>query len=192
MRSTDPSYREPDLYRVLASDDGVQVTTNLPPPYDAFTLDAGQFKAFHADRGFTLRATGAVTIGQVLVSQGRIPDGGIGDPSLIIFPAAEQHRKDYVFLVPTTFRDNYMVLAKPVTGTFTIDGRPLGELADCTRGPIGTVQAITYEQVTCRVAEGAHTVEGDQPFGLTVYGYYNVGSYGFAGGADVRIINPID
>jgi hypothetical protein len=36
----------------------------------------------------------------------------------MIIPAAEQHRKDYVFLVPTSFRDNYFVLAKPVSGTF--------------------------------------------------------------------------
>jgi hypothetical protein len=28
--------------------------------------------------------------------------------------------------------------------------------------------------------------------GLSVYGYYNVGSYGYPGGSDVKIINPID
>jgi hypothetical protein len=54
------------------------------------------------------------------------------------------------------------------------------------------VQGITYEQVTCRVAEGSHTIEGTEPFGLSVYGYYAVGSYAYPGGADVRIINPID
>lgn len=192
VRSTDPSWKEPDVYRVLASEDGVQVTTNLPAPMDSFTLNAGEFKSLWADRGFTLHASGAVTVGQVLLSQQRIPQGGTGDPSLIIFPAAEQHRKDYVFLVPTSFQVNYFVLAKPVTGTFTVDGRSLGEFPDCTRAPIGTVQGISYEQVTCRIGEGKHTVEGDQAFGLSVYGYYSVGSYAFAGGADVKIINPID
>ncbi len=192
VRSTDPSWKEPDVYRVLASEDGVIVTTNLPAPLDSFTLDAGQFKALDSNRGFTVHATGAVTLGQVLISQQRIPQGGIGDPSLLIFPAAEQHRKDYVFLVPSTFTVNYFVLAKPITGTFTVDGQSLGELADCTRAPIGTAQGITYEQVTCRISEGKHTVEGSEPFGISVYGYYNVGSYAFAGGADVKIINPID
>ena len=191
VRSTDPGYREPDMYRVLASEDGVTVTTNLGGAFGSFTLDAGEWKAFYADHGFTLSATGPVTLGQVLVSQGRIPQGGIGDPSLVIFPAAEQHRKDYVFLVPSTFRDNYFVLAKPVAGTFTVDGRPLGEFAGCEVGPIGTVQGVAYEQVTCPVAEGQHTVAGSLPFGITVYGYYNVGSYAFAGGSDLKIINPI-
>jgi hypothetical protein len=192
VRSTDPNWNEPDVYRVLASEDGVVITTNLPSPLDTFTLNAGEFKPLHSNRGFTLSASGAVTVGQILISQERIPSGGIGDPSLLIFPAAEQHRKDYVFLVPTTFRDNFFVLAKPVTGTFTVDGRSLGEFPDCTRAAIGTVQGTPYEQVTCRVTEGGHTVEGDQPFGLSVYGYYAVGSYAYAGGADVRIINPID
>lgn len=191
VRSTNPSYREPDIYRVLAAEDGVQVTTNLGGEFASFTLDAGEYKAFWADRGFTLSATGPVTLGQVLVSQHRVPDGFTGDPSLVIFPAAEQHRKDYVFLVPSTFRTNFFVLAKPVSGTFTVDGRPLGEFAGCEVEPIGVVQGINYEQVTCPVTEGQHTVAGSDPFGVTVYGYYNVGSYAFAGGSDLKIINPI-
>jgi hypothetical protein len=40
--------------------------------------------------------------------------------------------------------------------------------------------------------EGVHTVSSDEPFGLTVYGYYNVGSYGYPGGSDVKIINPVE
>lgn len=191
VRSTNPSWQEPDLYRVLSSEDGVTITTNLPGADASFTLNAGQQRTFYTDHGFTLSASGAVTVGQVLISQSRVPDGNIGDPSLVIFPAAEQHRKDYVFLVPTTFRDNYFVLAKPVSGSFTVDGRPLGEFANCQVGPIGVVQGVNYEQVTCPVAEGQHTVAGSEPFGITVYGYYTVGSYAFAGGSDLKIINPI-
>ncbi len=191
VRSTNPSYREPDIYRVLASEDGVQITTNLPAPFASFTLNAGEHKAFYADRGFTLSATGAVTLGQVLVSQHRVPDGFTGDPSLVIFPSAEQHRKDYVFLVPSTFRTNFFVLAKPVSGSFTVDGRALGEFAGCQVEPIGPVHGVNYEQVTCPVTEGQHTVAGTEAFGITVYGYYNVGSYAFAGGSDLKIINPI-
>ncbi|HVV82490.1 MAG TPA: IgGFc-binding protein [Kofleriaceae bacterium] len=192
VRSTDPSYQEPDVYRVLASEDGTQVTTNLGGDQASFTLDAGQYKPLWADRGFTMKSTAPVTVGQVLVSQNRIPQGGIGDPSLLLVPAAEQYRKSYVFLVPSTFEKNYMVLAKPVLGDFSVDGRSLGEFSDCTRGPVGTVEGIDYEQVTCPVSEGGHTVEGNLPFGLFVYGYYSVGSYSFAGGSDVKIINPID
>jgi hypothetical protein len=74
-----------------------------------------------------------------------------------------------------------------------LDGFPLetAEFANCVKAPIGNVAGIDYEQVTCPAADGRHTVSADKPFGLSVYGYYNVGSYAFVGGSDVKIINPI-
>lgn len=193
VRSTNASYKEPDIYRVLATTDGTTVLTNLAPPHDRFQLNAGEFSTFYAYEGFTLSSTGgAVMLGQYLVSQGMIPDGGIGDPTFVVFPAAEQHRKDYVFLVPSTFSQNYMVLAMPQNATVMVDGRALGEFNDCVEGPIGTVQGTVYKQLTCPMTEGSHTVASNMPVGLTVYGYYNVGSYGYPGGSDVKIINPIE
>ena len=56
---------------------------------------------------------------------------------------------------------------------------------------IGMVNGVMYDQLTCKLAEGQHTVSADKPLGLSVYGYYNVGSYAFVGGSDVKIINPI-
>lgn len=194
VRSTDPDYQEPDIYRVMATVDGTQVTTNLPAPYDSFTLDAGDFMPFHAYEGFTVSATGgAIMVGQFLVSQETIPQGGIGDPTYVVFPAADQHRKNYVFLVPTTFTYDYMVLAMPTNAVVLIDGEPLGEFqTQCTTAPIGTVNGTTYQQMTCLMTDGVHHVSSDVPVGLTVYGYYNVGSYGYPGGSDVKIINPIE
>ena len=60
-------------------------------------------------------------------------------------------------------------------------------------GPeVATQAGIDFEQVTCKLPEGHHTATADMPFGLSVYGYYNVGSYAFVGGSDVKIINPIE
>lgn len=119
--------------------------------------------------------------------------GYIGDPSQLLHPAAEQHRKSYVFLVPNTFQKNYIVLAKPKAAQVTLDGVALAgaEQSNCVYAPIGTAAGLEYEQVTCPAAKGHHTVSADLAFGLSVYGYYNVGSYAFVGGSDVKIINPI-
>jgi hypothetical protein len=193
VRSTNPSWAEPDIYRVVATVDGTNIETNLGGAFASFTLNAGEWKAFYSDHGFTLKSNGgAVMLGQFLVSQGLIPDGGTGDPSFVVFPAAEQHRKDYTFLVPTTFSSNYMVLAKPQNAGITINGESLAEFNNCTTGVVGVVNGITYDQLTCPMPEGVHSVSSDKPFGLTVYGYYNVGSYGYPGGSDVKIINPIE
>jgi len=45
--------------------------------------------------------------------------------------------------------------------------------------------------MTCPLVDGRHVATGDLPFGVTVYGYYSVGSYSFVGGSDVKLINPI-
>jgi len=193
IRSTDPTWKEPDIVRVVATVDNTQITTNLPAPYNSFTLNARQQKTFATTTGFALKSSNAIQIATYLVSQHFIKNGYIGDPSQLLIPAAEQHRKDYVFLIPSTFQQNYIVVAKPVDAQVMLDGFPLAmqEFANCVTAPIGVVAGITYDQVTCPAAEGHHTVSADKPFGLSVYGYYNVGSYAFVGGSDVKIINPI-
>jgi hypothetical protein len=193
------SWEEPDLYRVLATDDGTLIRTNLAPPYDQFTLNGGEFKAFHSFTGFTLESFGgAIMVGQVLVSQGQAgpwpmegEPQGIGDPSLTIFPAIDQYRSQYVFLVPGTWELNYMVLALPATAGFTLDG--ITEFPpECEERAIGVIDGVDFKQITCALREGVHHVTTTEPSGLTVYGYYDVGSYSYPGGSDVNIINPID
>jgi hypothetical protein len=193
IRSTDPSWKEPDIVRVVATTDNTTITTNLPAPNNSFTLNARQQRTFAATTGFTLSASNAVQVATYLVSQRFVKNGFIGDPSQLLIPAAEQHRKDYVFLVPTTFSQNFIVVAKPVNAMIMLDGLPLAmvEFANCVWAPIGTVAGIDYEQVTCPAQPGHHTVSGNLPFGLSVFGYYNVGSYAFVGGSDVKIINPL-
>jgi hypothetical protein len=128
------------------------------------------------------------------VPQRYIPDGFIGDPSFALHPAAEQFRSEYVFLVPDTWQDNYMVLSRPEGVNITLDGMPLGngEFDGCYTGPIGMVAGVSFDQLTCKVTEGKHNLAADKPFGLMVFGYFSVGAYSFAGGSDVKIINPIE
>jgi len=189
IRSTDPTWTEPDIVRVVGTVDGTTITTNLPAPFASFTINRAEKKTFAATKGFTLLASAAVEVGSFLVSQHFVKHGYIGDPSQITLPAAEQFRKEYVFFVPSTFQDNYIVIAKPTNAAIVLDGAPL--MGTCTSGPIGTVGAVDYDQITCKLPEGHHLVSADMPFGLSVYGYYNVGSYAFVGGSDIKIINPI-
>ena len=190
VRSTG-GYREPDIYRILATENNTTVTTSIPD-FPSFALNAGEFASFYAYDGFTVETQGgAIILGQYLVSQG-YTSGGNGDSTFTIFPAVDQHRDHYVFLILDTFDDNYMVLAMPNTAAISIDGDPVGEFpTSCTVGEIGTLVNVHYTQMTCRLDPGVHTVSSTEPVGLTVYGYYNVGSYGYPGGSDVKIINPV-
>jgi hypothetical protein len=193
IRSTDASgWVEPDIVRVAGTVDGTDVTTNLPPPNDHFVLGARGQKTFAATKGFTMTSNNAIEVATYLVPQHFVKHGYTGDPSQLLMPAAEQFRSDYVFLVPGTFQSNWIVLAKPTTAMVVLDGMPLAIQQGCSTGPIGTVANVAYEQITCPATEGHHIVSADQPFGLSVYGYYNVGSYAFVGGSDVKLINPIE
>lgn len=190
VRSTG-GYREPDIYRILATVDNTVVTTSLTD-FPTFNLNAGELASFYSDHGFTVESQGgAIILGQFLVSMG-YTSGGNGDSTFTIFPAVDQHRDQYVFLILDSFDDNYMVLAMPNTAAVSIDGDPVGEFpANCTIEDIGTLANIHYSQMTCLLPPGVHTVDSSEPVGLTVYGYYSAGSYGYPGGSDVRIINPV-
>lgn len=194
IRSTHATWVEQDIFRVVGSVDGTIVKTNLPPPHDQLTVNAREQQTFMANRGFTLSADKPVQVAQYLVPQQFVKEGFLGDPSQLTIPAAEQHRKDYVFLVPATWQKNYAVIAKPADAKIKIDGIPLEgvEFSNCARAPIGTIANVAYEQVTCLLADGHHQASGDKPFGLSVFGYFSVGAYSFVGGSDVKIINPIN
>ncbi len=191
VRSPDPAWREPDIYRVLATENDTVVTTTLDD-HSEFTLNEAEYFTFASDKPFVLRSTRPIIVAQVLVSDHFVP-GGIGDPTMIVFPPAEQYRDRYVFLVPTTFQDNYMTLSIPSGATVEIDGHTPGEFdTQCESEEIGVLDGTLYTQWTCIMEEGAHLVTASEPAGLCVYGYYSVGSYGFPGGSDVRIINPVE
>ena len=110
------TWREPDIYRVMADRVRTTITTNLPGAEASFTLEPGQWREFYANRSFVMRADGPVSIEQILVSQGWVDDwipGHGGDPSMILFPPYEQYRESYVFLTPSTFSANYVVISMP-------------------------------------------------------------------------------
>jgi hypothetical protein len=197
VRSDHESWKEPDIYRLMADKDGTVVTTNLPSPFDRFELDAGEWTDFHADRSFIMSASEAVSIQQVLVSQSWLrswKSGHGGDPSMILFAPFEQFRQDYVFLVPETFTTNYVVIAAPLGTRVELDGGPIdGDefMSICTYEEVGEIEGTTYQAVTCPLEGGAHRIESSMPAGIMVYGYHNVGSYGYAGGSDLEQINPL-
>jgi IgGFc binding protein len=181
---SDQGYVEPDELRFLGVAATAQVTTNLPAPFDSFTLQPGQMMETWTTTDVVVESSEPIVIGQILVSS-TFTTTYIGDPSLSIFPPVEQYRAKYLFLVPESWTDNYFVLAREVGAAIELDG---GALPSCVIAPAGTIGGVDYEAARCPVGEGTHLLEGDSPFGLVVYGYGNVGSYAFVGGADVEAI----
>jgi hypothetical protein len=185
IRST-TGYVEPDMIRIMGVATTATVKTNLAPPNDSFTLAPGEVRETWTQKDFVIEATEPVAVGQVLVPQEQVDGPYTGDPSLTIFPAVDQFRRNYLFAVPSSWDTNYVVISMPKGANVTIDGAPLP--ASCALRAMGKVGGTDYESRTCALAAGPHKMAGDKAFGITAYGYGRAGSYAFVGGANVTKI----
>jgi hypothetical protein len=191
VRSSNLANPEGDVWRVLATEPNTQVTTSLPPPFDQFTLAEGQYKEFWSVTDFVLHASEPVMVAQYLVSQQYVDAPSVGgDPEFILYPPAEQYRTEYIFLTPPTFERDYCVIAAPASASVVLDGVTIGEQSPrCQRYPAGNLDGVDYVAIRCDLDDGVHYVTASEPVGVNVYGYYNVGSYGYAAGAQLTRIN---
>jgi hypothetical protein len=182
---------EPDFYRILGTEDGTKITTNLSD-FPSFNIDNGQVADFWATKGFTVSSDKPIMIAQYAVCQGFMDSYTVGgDPEFVVFPPVEQYRKEYIFLTPTTFSKDYVVIGAPSAAVITLDDKEIsGEFKTlCTQYSIGKLGTTDYVSYHCDVADGVHRVGSTEAVGIMVYGYYSVGSYGYPGGADVKQIN---
>lgn len=187
LRSTD-GFREPDILRFVGVAERATVTTSLPAPFDSFMLDPGEVKTTWTQDNVVVSADKPVLVGQVLVSQDYTSNHYLGDPSLTVFPAIEQFRDDYLILSPGGWLQSWIVISAPTTASISIDG---ASTSTCTSEPAGTIGGVAYESRRCPVSAGVHAITGDQPFGVTAYGYGIAGSYALAGGSNAkRVYQP--
>jgi hypothetical protein len=179
------SHIEPDYLRFMGVAAKADVKTSLPSPDDVFTLEPGQVRDVLTTQDVIVEATEPIAVGQILVSQD-YTESGTGDPSLSIMPAIDQFRQDYLFLVPGSWQQNHVAMAMPQGTQLAIDGKAAG--SECTMTPIGSLAGQPWVSRRCAIAEGAHSLTGDKPFGVTAYGYGAAGSYAFVGGSNVKKI----
>lgn len=182
------SYIEPDVLRFVGAAEPATVTTNMPPPFDSFTIQPGEIKDTWTQGHVIINSTAPVVIGQLLISQGYVSGALTGDPSLTIFPPADQFRTEYVIPVPPSWSSNYVVIAAQPSTQITLNKNPL---SGCKIDPIGDLNGVTYEARTCPLTTGAYYLSGSEPFGIAVYGYGSAGSYAYVGGADVKPIYEV-
>lgn len=175
-----------DRIRIMAAEDNTQIfmggnfLTNL---------NSGEFieRTFSASSSF-IEAYKPIMVAQYIQGNGcsGIP-GGNGDPSMVLLNSVEQTR-DSVTLYSSSFEnivENYITIIVNTLSknSVTLDGDPVTGFADVA----GTDE---YSFVGVRVDAGSHflTAEG---CGLiaTAYGYGEIESYAYSGGASFRTIN---
>lgn len=182
-----PRDSESDVYRLVASQDGTQVT--FTPAVDGnsqTTLDRGQVFEFATPQNFLVEATQPVLLGQFMVGAS---DDGVcsslfcgsapGDPAFLLDVATRQYRKDYIVLIPTGFDDNYLNITAPSGASVQVDGQ-------ATSAAPADVGSTGWQVYQVAVSEGVHRVEATQPVGLTAHGYAQYVSYAYPGGLSLE------
>jgi len=168
---------EPDLWRIVAGDVGITITTDPPiAGLDGVTLAAkGDWVEAFTEQSFVISATGKVQVGQYLVAQAATTSKQ-GDPSLILAIPTDRYRESYPIMVPDTYDTNYVTIIRSPGTSISVDGTQVEPAV------FDSFAGGTWERAWIQVDPGYHFIEGDEPFGLTAYGYAPAASYGYPGG----------
>jgi hypothetical protein len=191
--NTERGIFEVDVWRILASEDDTVVITTPPQTDTPVTLQMGEYIDVYSVESFFIEASRPVLVGQFLVGQGYGNEGGffsqdllrVGDPAFMLVVPVEQFRNNYIFVVPLNYRENYMSVAVRPGTNLILDGV---QLQDVSFSPI---EGSDFMWATIPLSYGAHKIEADQAFGLTIYGYDEYVSYGYPAGMDLQKINPV-
>jgi hypothetical protein len=185
---TGPDKRVPGhVVRFFGNADGTTLTYGGAPPAGApATLRAGEVVEIGpVTEAFTVEGNEAFSVVSIMLGGTKQDPGGTrGDPSLTTEVTPEQFRKQYTFLAPLTYLENYADILIPDGVTVTLDGAPLTG----TPEPIaGTTWSLVREKLGDG-QDGAHRLAASEKVGLQVMGFGNATSYSYAGGLDLKLI----
>jgi hypothetical protein len=123
---------------------------------------------------------------KILVSeymQGQAAGGNKGDPAMTLAVPVEQYRSNYLIHAPTNYTDSLANIVAPTGAAITVDG-----VAVMNWIAIGNGEYSVARVVLSNAGNGNHVINGDQNFGIQVYGYGQYTSYWYPGGQDLNII----
>lgn len=187
---TGPSLRVPGhMVRFFGNVDGTTLTYPDGPPSGApMTLSAGEVVEIGPiTDSFVVNADQPFAVASIMLGGTKQDPGGTrGDPSLTMEVTPEQFRKQYTFLAPTTYLENYADILLPAGATAKLDGKPLTGMAT----PIGSSGwSVVREPLMAGDKNGAHRLEGSDKIGLQVLGFGLATSYCYPGGLDLTLIS---
>jgi len=177
-----------DLFRIIASENNTVVRIEGEVT-ETRNLNAGEHYDFQASNGSYIESNLPISVAQFIT--GSSCNGGVGDPSLVILNTVQQIR-DTVTLFNSGFSaidQNYInvICQTKEADLVYIDGSRVTDLG-FRFIPIGEEAQFSYAAIATQV--GAHTLytEGCGIIAMA-YGYGDVESYAYSGGASFVDIN---
>jgi hypothetical protein len=182
----EPGSGAPNYLKIIAARDDTTVTVT-PSAGGPVTLDRGEHVELRITEGVSISATHPIQVAQLLAGQHAVvPKLERGDPALTALVPAEQYRRDYVLLMPSSYGpafggQSFLLVSRTPGTDILLDDEPL----EATWTTLGD-----RELAIVPVPGGIHrarTERGD-PFGLIAYGLGSYTSYAYPAGLDLRVI----
>jgi len=174
-----------EIIRIVATEPNTLLTYEPPQAGAPDTIAAaGSFvEIANNQQSFRITADKKIVVAQYM--EGQDAGGGTGDPAMALAVPIEQYRTDYQFHAPVNYETNYVQITAPTGANIMLDGAttPLTGFV-----PIGSTDYGLLRVTLDNSGNGNHSIAGDQPFGITVYGYGQYTSFWYPGGLDLSPI----
>jgi gliding motility-associated-like protein len=179
-----------DVFRILASENNTFVTIHGTAS-SSFLIQAGEFFEYRKSEATFIDSNKPIQVAQFNIgSKCNGNRDSVGDPSMILLNSVRQTR-DTVTLYNSTFQNITRNFINVIVGTedfpfVSFDGGDFPE--DTEINTVGLNAEYTYARFP--VSAGAHTIISDA-CGIiaTAYGYGELESYAYGGGASFNSIN---
>jgi hypothetical protein len=186
--TTIPAGKE-EVVRFIATTAGTTLTFDPPQAGAPTTLaNAGDYAEISQQAGiYLVTADHKILVAQYM--EGSSAGGGTGDPAMALAVPVDQYRDNYLFHSPTNYETNYVDVVAPDGSDVMLDGVSLTGWTTIGTSGFSLVRVVPLDNGP--LADGNHTIVGNHPFGISVYGYGQDTSYWYPGGLDLTDI-PID
>lgn len=172
-----PPMLNPRRVRIVATTDGTTLSYDPPQPGAPTEIaEAGDYVELHSVQDFRITANFKIAVAQYMLGSA----AGGGEPSMTIAAPIEQLRTRYTFHTPNNYESNFIDIIAPTDAALVLDGFPTGGFS-----PIGQTGRGVLRLQLLGVGEGDHTITGDKPFEVQVYGYGQHTSYWHPAGLDL-------
>ncbi len=196
--------RDPSPIRIVAAANDTQLVYEPSRPAGApERLDAGQLAVFFANEPFVVRSqdAGHPFLVAALMTGVLASSSNLGDPETSLAIAPDQWLDTYGFFSDFTYdSSSVFVTRRKVSGAFrdvsldcagVLTGwKPITDEYEWTYVELTRFgESQKYPGGTC--TDGAHRIQSEGPFSITVWGMSQAASYAYPGGAGLRRITEV-
>lgn len=173
-----------DIFRILADQNATSVTIN---GIFAATINSGDYHEVNLAGMNSISSDKPVLVAQY--AKGTSCSGNLtGDPFMMLIPPREQFLMQYTIGSVAGFTSHHVNIVAPDYAINSIyeDGVLIPPSAFQVVGTTG------YYGAQRTVSQGPHVYSGSFPFGVFVYGWTTVNSYGYPGGCSLSPVATVN